>query len=643
MSSSQSHSKINFSGIEDPNDAGALAKALARIDVGKPQSSGGVLQHSTNADIVYESFDTHTPPDIPPNTRIIAVLGIEQARISPEDSGWFLSDFMAFWHILHGFTKHQSWYHCLDLDAVIQSHTRYLHGNPYKKRKVVFDATVLQEVKKPDSCFQKVSDVSLCSKFRSALKQECKAAEATGDNVLVLMFGHGDHTNHGIKLGDNSKTFQKSAFRYAMKGLQTRVTMITTQCYGGGWTCMPAINFSAMTAAGVNKPSRSWRYSGSSGRACGSMFTTAIIERLTLDPATGRSLMDYDGEEEGFDVPSKPPNEEQWESYTQLCSSVVESNLKNVDRRGFVHEMSFSAQDDAWSMCWRARTGIPLAEYKKRWDGLQEWEADATLHPGDPFNRDPNVTADQEAEYKRLEELSKAQGGVTRTLGPLEAQGTMSRKRKTSGLFGGTLGGLITAVKTLGADYLRSDPGNEDTADDGPLQAKIRWIIGNNKTDEEKVEWVWRSIQYRMEQQAAADRYLELMEIAPPLGQKCCEFDARPVPDKVPKDKYNALKKLISDRETVLFPRPTSFSAQGNPFYKGHRYLVAAFHLAQLSKGAMVDKLDTLVERLQYEIELQKEVVKRDPEVQAKRRKLYGSFNLGGQLSPRKRMSISTT
>ena len=73
-----------------------------------------------------------------------------------------------------------------------------------------------------------------------------------------------------------------------------------------------------------------------------------------------------------------------------------------VDHRGYEHEISFGAQDDTWAECWRERTRIPLGNYEKRRTKLQDWPADATLHPGDPLNRDPHVTDEQLAEFIRL-------------------------------------------------------------------------------------------------------------------------------------------------------------------------------------------------------------------------------------------------
>ena len=159
------HSPV--SDAEDPNDAGALRKALSRMKIGLPETFAGKLNHKVSYSVEiadaenmigrllnvdnkareYNQFNLHTPPDITERTRIIAVLGVTEQPAPYGDDGWFLSDFFAFWNIFQGMTERQTWYHCLDMDSLVAKHTRYLHGNPYKQRKVVLDESILAESK----------------------------------------------------------------------------------------------------------------------------------------------------------------------------------------------------------------------------------------------------------------------------------------------------------------------------------------------------------------------------------------------------------------------------------------------------------------------------------------------------------------
>ncbi|KAF6238615.1 hypothetical protein HO173_003121 [Letharia columbiana] len=396
-------SQYSFNDNEDPNDAGALRKALSGMEIGQPSTSGGQFYTAGNENKQYEQFNLHTPPDITSKTRIIAVLGIHQ-NATPQKDGWFVSDFFAFWNIFQGITENQKWYHCLDLDDLVTKHERYLHGNPYGQRKVVLDSGILAQSKLSRHPLQRIRPDHLKPKTKQLIGDECKAAETAHENVLILLFGHGDVNNYGIELGTGDRaTLQIDEFRSAIKAIKVSITMIATSCYSGGWTCNPQLNLSTMAAAGSERVSLSWRFSGSTGRACGSMFTTALVQKLTRVGATNKPLID---EDEDCEL-----TEDQEETYAEFTRTVHEHLLKDLDRRGYEHELAFGAQDDAWTMCWRERTGIPLGQFKERWENLEDWAKDATLHPGDPLNRDPAVTDEQLAEYLQLRAEARGKAG----------------------------------------------------------------------------------------------------------------------------------------------------------------------------------------------------------------------------------------
>ena len=166
-------------------------------------------------------------------------------------------------------------------------------------------------------------------------------------------------------LGDaDRKTLKIGEFKSATKAFITSITLITTSCYSGGWTCNPQLNLSTMTAAGNKNVSLSWRFSASTGRACGSMFTTVLVQKLTEVGATDKSL--------GGEVEDEHLTEHQEEIYADFTGTVHEHLLKGVNPRGYEHQLSFGVQDDAWTMCWRERTGIPLGQFKERWNTLED-------------------------------------------------------------------------------------------------------------------------------------------------------------------------------------------------------------------------------------------------------------------------------
>ncbi|KAL8649156.1 MAG: hypothetical protein Q9226_005692 [Calogaya cf. arnoldii] len=262
--------------------------------------------------------------------------------------------------------------------------------------------------------------------------------------------------------------------------------------------------------------SESCRIPGSREQACGSMFATAIIDKLTIDPRTSQPLLTIADENEGF----SEWTDDQHRSYANFCKAVYESLLPDTDR---------------------------------------------------------------------------------------------------------SVENLISTVKTVGANYLRTDPGGEDTANSGNLHYYIGRIIRDEEKDQAIVEEQLRVIQFRMEQLAAADRYLKIMGIPAPDGLSCCEFDTRSVPSTVADRKYEWIKDQIYEGD-LLFPHPTE--EQGYQPTKGPRYLNIAFHLAKTGDDEIVGKLNNLKEVIEAEVEQQIILLERDPEVTSKRQELFKAFNL---------------
>lgn len=108
----------------------------------------------------YDQFVTSTPPDIDSKTRIVAVLGIKRDEVSPNDHGWFLSDFAAFWHLFNGLGAKQRWFHCMQIQFVIRDHRTYLHGNPFGTRKVVLNQDIYNQIQQSKTPFEETDGVS---------------------------------------------------------------------------------------------------------------------------------------------------------------------------------------------------------------------------------------------------------------------------------------------------------------------------------------------------------------------------------------------------------------------------------------------------------------------------------------------------
>lgn len=621
---------------KDRNNPIAIQTALSKLEIDDPSTFGGVS--SINPPVQkLDSFITHTPPDVEQETHVVAVLGIESKWASPRDDGWFLSDFLAFWHLLNGLTVSQTWLHCLDLPKCVRNYERYLHGSPFKERKEVLNAEILKTFSDGNlkQVPKRVGGISLKRAFIDKVMSECKIAHEKGRNVLILIFGHGDYGNKGIEIGESAlnKTLKVDDF---VKNLQSfskaRITIISTACFSGGWSCIPDLRAlsSTMMAAGQEKKSRSWMYSYSFGRASGSMFTSAVVTKL-ITLSAGKTLVDAYDEEDHTEEELRVQDQ----TYADFCSGVYQTLLRDLDRRGLQHDITFSAQQDSWNSYFSQRVGIPLHDYQARWDALSVYPRDDRMHPGTWLNRDPHVDAKTAQEYLDIQ----SRASVKETFPHLEATASALGKRKTSALYGGESSALLRKVTKVGEEYLSSYQGFDDTGDDGPLHNLIQRIIRGQETGEMEIERAWNAIRYRMDQMALADTYLKAMDIARPLGKQCCEFDTQDLDEKSGGKKIMTIKRMIRDNFQSLFPSPTK--DQGRPFYKGMEYVAAVLHYADLSKQQVEEKLSHLEKLVDRElVEEQKDHVKRDPEMSSKRQKLYRVFGKAmGSVSPSKRRS----
>ncbi|MDI1493009.1 MAG: hypothetical protein OHK93_004793 [Ramalina farinacea] len=511
-------------------------------------------------------FCTHTVPDVTVNTRVVAVVGIQQEWAAPEIDGWFLSDFFAFWNVLQGMTSTQTWLHCLDLDDLVKKHRNYLHGNHFQ-RKVVLDAQILAKAVHSQHCPKQIKETLLMSEFESAIESEYVAAKETGDqSILVLMFGHGGRDTYGIDIGSERHKFTINMLEETTQDLNVKVTFLSTACFSGGWACAPSINRATVTAAGDKNRSRSW--AGPIGRACGSTFTIAVMERMTRAANSSRSVLTPSDDE------CPTPIEGEDEAYEELEECVFESLLENVERQGFLHALTFSAKNDAWEMQWSHRTGIPLAHFKSRWDELLNWPTDETVLP---------------------------------------------EGRQTSGLNGLTPEAVFNKVTNLSQQYLESYKGNENTGHDGALHQLLYMIASRRETDPLQLENAYRQIRYRMELMSSADSYLKSINVPPPKGLQCFEYDTNHVDDEVPKSEYETFKNMIA-AHPCLFPRPGR--QQGHHFWKGSLYLLAAFHYAGLSKEEAQHKIDQLAKGVNEDLDRRQELLRQDENVSSRREKL---------------------
>lgn len=216
----------------------------------------------------------------------------------------------------------------------------------------------------------------MISRFLQQAKTLSERAKRNNAPLVLLIFCHG-LPNYQLLLDNGNKN--KGLSVTSLKGVLepgARVTLITTACYSGGWVTNPDFNYTTMAAASEKSnstgQSNAWVDSQSIGRACGSVFASTLFQTLAgpespfLDDADLQSLPVTSDSE----LQPEDPSEEQVRTYNAFCHSVWQTCESRVHRMWDWQHFTFSAQDDRWNDSWIGRTGIPMAYFKQRWDGL---------------------------------------------------------------------------------------------------------------------------------------------------------------------------------------------------------------------------------------------------------------------------------
>ncbi|KAL2218376.1 hypothetical protein M432DRAFT_631996 [Thermoascus aurantiacus ATCC 26904] len=186
-------------------------------------------------------FITHCPPDVPPKSRILGLCGITdwQNLASPQEDGWFFSDFYLFHHLLSPMdvpSSNQCWLTCEKPEDVVAKYTKYSHGDPKKERRIVLEKDTLPRI-----------------------------------------------TQAG-----NLRVVPREDLLERLLPKDASVTLLMTSCFSGGWLVQPDItdsreellNATGVTAAGPTEETRSWPLSRSVGHASGSIVATATLQSL---------------------------------------------------------------------------------------------------------------------------------------------------------------------------------------------------------------------------------------------------------------------------------------------------------------------------------------------------------------------------
>ena len=145
---------------------------------------------------------------------------------------------------------------------------------------------------------------------------------------------------------------------------------------------------------------------------------------------------------------------------------------------------------------------------QERWDHRPAWGLDIKLRPGNPLNRDPCVTQEIRADYKRLEKKQRAKTDAhSNRYVSVSAHG--SRKRKVSTFYGDSLEGWLSRVKILTDQYYGGRTPDEDDLANDFSQVDSNWRFGS-ASETRKVDDMMKTINMSSENHCSINYSLSL-------------------------------------------------------------------------------------------------------------------------------------
>jgi hypothetical protein len=472
-------------------------------------------------------FAAICPPDVQKDTRIVAVCGIPDSGAAPQDDGWFFSDFFLFYqmlgsrrmckfnifYLLFRFPSidtntsvaelpNQLWLSSCSPSDLIRKHECYLHGPANGiagDRRVVMNEKMLpkDEMK---AGFRVFEPRDLLERFLATLKSEIEEAARTKQPILVLIFGHGEKERSGIFIGcdegGTSKLTQARLASVLRKEVQT--TLVLTSCYSGGWimnpnlnehfNVKPTFNHTFLTAADYKHTSLSWSLSQTIGRqAGGSVFATCLLNSIITasDRTEGFYSGERDASEEG-DMKGKLVRVHEDDeggdlSMAALTQQIVYECEARYGTLWDIHRFSFASQDDIWSKAWGKRTGLPLLNYKEKWESLPEAPLSKNIYP---------------------------------PAGPL-----------TGSIMSKSPNALYNIVRVKAITYMNSIPGPDNLGGNTNCHPGFRKLVEGTRLEFDELYRLNEILDYRQSQLGLAEVYCHALEIGVPEDRQIDKFD----------------------------------------------------------------------------------------------------------------------
>ncbi|KKK19894.1 hypothetical protein AOCH_000198 [Aspergillus ochraceoroseus] len=495
-------------GVDRKDAKGALEKFNGDLNKADPACEELAEAASKNLQIspVVSTRDTRSAPNVTENTRVVAVLGIDegpndQNAASPSlGDGWMVSDFYLWLSVLEGMGKTQAWITCLEPDYLLDKYGRenkvtvegiegdrsvlkpvqtkwatgFIHGDPFEERKVVLDDALLPRIR--DRVTIGPKGTALCDFFLNRLEQTVKDAGLCGDRVLIMIFSPGDYydTNGGLLVGisplDSGEDIGNAVIRpehitsILAKYPNVKLTIYMTSCYSGHW--IETVEFQGaqlkpvvLAAAKRNEESFGFVWSHSQRHAGGLCSATTITE-LYQEPATLPEDASQDTAREYRKLTTQMTAE-----INRLC---LPANITT-----FYGSSPVFSDRESQEKFWR-RTGYNLYDYQTNFDRLQ------TIPPSDPHpKRDRKRSSADSIDGTHPDILAWEQ----RHPGVIDED-----YPEATGGYGATSRGLVAphSMRYLINQYLKAKPRLE-APEHRALWARWRMYIKGQLSHEQKV------------------------------------------------------------------------------------------------------------------------------------------------------------
>lgn len=473
---------------------------------------------------------------------------------------------------------------------MVQKHGDLLHGNPYEPRKVVLSNQLLDRNELTPVTV--VKNTEIIGRFLQEVRDASRRAGKENADVLLLVFCHGTQSSSLVLDHTNPSSGLTAVRLKEATGFNTRVTLITTACYSGGWAVNPDLNLTSLTAAGGPGRSDDKDKSESVGRCCGCMFASSVIATLT-----GKSTPLLDSQEETSMIPEElqplQPSQVQTDTHNEFCRSIWDVCETRIFRLTDRLEFSFSAQDDAWDFSWTGRTGIPLSSFRERWERLPVY---SYTGPADAKAR-LNPSFSESAAYpSRI-------GSAERASAERDIQGNLLKAMHEYK--------LVNMID----HFLETCPNNWDRSPEISLRAFLRNCKENKRAtdpcldnDDEDGHFygpldAFRILQFRMNIAAMVDYFVARFGLTLPYNQPCllCDVDEwrHQWKRSMSAEDYAQEEKGIKEIWRRLYRGGFMINpdrSQGPEFGHAANYLSAAFAATDISLEEKLRIVDQILE-----------------------------------------------